>query len=72
MAERGGRRPGALWVETHWSELERNYPNQWIAADDKGVVVHGATCEGVLRGVHEEGRNFAEVMITHIKVEAIQ
>lgn len=33
--------PGLAWLREHRPELERDYPGEWVAADDNGIVAHG-------------------------------
>ena len=45
------RHAGSLWIENNRADLEKKYPNEWVATDGKGLVLHDATQEGIMKKI---------------------
>lgn len=47
---------GSDWLEEHIQQLERDHPNEWVAADDGGLVAHDASIDVVTEKVSRAGK----------------
>ena len=56
----------ANYLDRHYSELLKQYPDQWVAVYQENVVAKGATLKGVLRKVDKQGIRRSNVAIEYL------
>ncbi|MEK7560538.1 MAG: hypothetical protein AAB539_01115 [Patescibacteria group bacterium] len=49
------RHPGSLWIDEKRSELIVQYPEEWIAADGFGILLHSRTHEDLIEQIKASG-----------------
>lgn len=61
------------WIDSHHEELKNNYPNEWIAVQNKVVVEHGTDMSLVVDTIKERfPENHTHIPIEYISTENIQ
>ncbi len=59
--------PGLEWIKNNGASLRRLYNNQWVAADETGLIAHDLTSDGLhqkLRDRKIEPSSVAQAFIT--------
>ena len=58
-----------LLVYAKYPQLQREYPNQWIAMNEDGVVAFGESHEAVMMAVRDRGMDMSDVALEYIDSE---
>lgn len=72
MAQQKVRSLGSQWVDAHWKELEHDHPNEWVAADDSGLIAHDPSYDVLLQKVAKRTGRTGEVTHAFIPAGALQ
>ena len=60
-----------LLVYAKYSELQREYSNQWIAMNEDGVIASGESHGAVTAAIRERGVDMSEVAVEYIDAEGL-
>ena len=52
-----------------YPQLQQEYPNQWIAMNEDGVVAFGESHDAVMAAVRERGMHMSDVALEYIDSE---
>jgi len=54
------------WLQSHYEEIQRQYPNKFIAIANKKIIAFGEKMEFVAKSVKEMGKDPAMILIEFI------
>jgi hypothetical protein len=57
------RHPGSIWIDDNRASLPNN---EWVAADDSGLVAHDAPIDGLMAKIRDHHLDPANVAIAFI------
>jgi hypothetical protein len=54
------------WLQSHYEEIQKEYPNKFVAVADKRIIAAGERMEAVAESVKEMGKDPALILIEFI------
>jgi hypothetical protein len=54
------------WLQSHYEEIQREYPNKFVAVASKRIIAAGEKMEDVAKSVKEMGKDPAMILIEFI------
>lgn len=54
------------WLQSHYGEIQKQYPNKFVAVANKRVIAAGEKMEAVATSVKEMGKDPALILIEFI------
>lgn len=57
------------WLQKNWDAVAKQYPDQWVAADENGVVANGKKSCCVMKSVQAKGISSKNITIAFMPGE---
>ena len=54
------------WLQSHYEEIQRKYPNKFVAVANRRIIATGEKMEAVAKSVREIGKDPALILIEFI------
>ena len=54
------------WLQSHYEEIQKRYPNKFVAIANKKIIAAGEKMEAVAKSVKEMGKDPAMILIEFI------
>lgn len=62
----------ALWAESNLEELQKQYPNQYVAIKDCKVIAYDKDPKNIIKLLEERNENLALVLIQFVPEKGLQ